>query len=164
VSSLEARRNVVAAHTAGIAMRDRPRIAFLEWLLPPFNGGHWNPEIVEIAGGIDVLGAAGRASGTLSWEQIVASRPDVLFIACCGFDIARALTDVGELSHTDAWHSLRAATRERVFVADGNAYFSSPGPRLIDGLEIMAHALHPLIHPRGPGLAHIVQSDVLTRP
>ena len=153
VNDLRARCDAVARRSAAVVERDRPRVAFLEWLMPPFNGGHWNPELVELAGGIDVLGAPGQASSTLGWEDVVASRPDVLFIACCGFGIDRALEDVREIGNTRAWRQLPAVRNGRVYVADGNAYFSCPGPRLVDGLEIMAHALHPDIHPRRPGAA-----------
>ncbi|MGI9271920.1 MAG: cobalamin-binding protein [Woeseiaceae bacterium] len=156
VSDLRMRRDVVAKRSATVSRADRPRVAFLEWLLPPFNGGHWNPELVELAGGIDVLGASGRASSTLDWGTIVEQEPDVLFIACCGFRTERALEDVREVSSTDAWRQLPAVQSGRVYIADGNAYFSCPGPRLIDGLEIMAHALHPDVHPPLHGLAQIV--------
>jgi iron complex transport system substrate-binding protein len=127
----------------------------LEWLFPPFNGGHWNPELVNLAGGVDLLGAPGQASSTQSWETIVAAKPDVLFIACCGFRIDRALEDVTKMSATAEWQQLPAVKNGRVYVAYGNAYFSCPGPRLIDGLEIMAHAFHPNIHPPVHGLARL---------
>ena len=122
-------------------------MAFLEWLYPPFNAGHWNPELIELAGGIDLLGAPGKPSSTLNWETVVNSEPDVLFVACCGFDTERALEDVHRISDSDAWRQLPAVRNGRVYVADGRAYFSCPSPRLIDGLDILAHALHPTIHP-----------------
>ncbi len=145
VADLGARRDVVAARTASVPLSSRPRVAFLEWLYPPFNGGHWNPELVELAGGIDLLGAPGKPSSTQDWETVVGTEPDALFVACCGFDIERALEDVQKISQTDAWRQLPAVRNGRVYVADG-AYYSCPGPRLIDGLETMAHALHPTIH------------------
>jgi ABC-type Fe3+-citrate transport system substrate-binding protein len=86
---------------------------------------------------------------------IVNAKPDVLFVACCGFRTERALEDVREISNTNAWQQLPAVRNGRVYAADGNAYFSCPGPRLIDGLEIMAHALHPDVHPPLHGLAQI---------
>jgi iron complex transport system substrate-binding protein len=153
VANLRARCDAVAGRSAAISARDRPRVAFLEWLMPPFSGGHWNPELVELAGGIDVLGAPGQASSTLSWEDVAAAKPDVLFIACCGFRADRALEDVRKIGNTRAWRQLPAVKNGRFYVADGNAYFSCPGPRLVDGLEIMAHALHPDRHPRTPGAA-----------
>jgi iron complex transport system substrate-binding protein len=156
-TDLRRRRDAVAARTAGISQEERPRVAFLEWLYPPFNGGHWNPELVELAGGIDLLGVPGKPSSTQNWAAIVDARPDVLFIACCGFRLERALEDVQKISCSDAWQKLPAVRNGRVYVTDGNAYFSSPGPRLIDGLEIMAHALHPDIHARpSTGACHNV--------
>jgi len=148
VADLRARTVDVAARTATIPESARPRVAFLEWLYPPFNGGHWNPELVELAGGIDLLGAPGKPSSTQEWETVVDAKPEVLFIACCGFRIERALEDIHKISQTDAWQKLPAVKNGRVYVTDGNAYFSSPGPRLIDGLEVMAHAFYPEIHPK----------------
>ncbi len=157
VADLRVRQDRIAVRTASVPMSERPRVAFLEWLYPPFNGGHWNPEMVELAGGIDLLGAPGKPSSTLKWETIVNAEPDVLFIACCGFRIERALEDVQKVSRSDAWQQLPAVNNGRVYVTDGNAYFSCPGPRLIDGLEIMAHALHPQLHTELPvGACHIV--------
>ena len=156
VADLCRRRDLVATRSASIPTSELPRVAFLEWLFPPFNGGHWNPELVELAGGVDLLGAPGQASTTQSWEAIVAAQPDVLFIACCGFRVDRALEDVAKMSVSAAWQQLPAVQSGRVYVADGNAYFSCPGPRLIDGLEIMAHAFHPNIHPPVHGLAKLI--------
>lgn len=142
------RRKRVATRTQSIPEAQRPRVAFLEWLYPPFNGGHWNPELVELAGGIDLLGSPGQPSSTQNWAEIVAAAPDVLLIACCGFRIERALEDIDRISQTDEWQALPAVRNGRVYVMDGNAYFSCPGPRLLDGLEIVAHALHPDVHPK----------------
>ena len=147
VAGLRIRRDSIAARTATVPMSERPRVAFLEWLYPPFNGGHWNSELVELAGGIDLLGAPGQPSSTLKWETVVNAQPDVVFIACCGFRIERALEDVQRISQTDAWRQLPAVKNGRVYIADGNDYFTCPSPRLIDGLEMMAHALHPELHP-----------------
>ena len=155
VADLRRRRDLIATRSASIPASELPRVAFLEWLFPPFNGGHWNPKLVQLAGGIDLLGAPGQASTTQSWETIVAAKPDVLFIACCGFRIDRALEDVAKMSASAEWQQLPAVKNSRVYVADGNAFFSCPGPRLIDGLEIMAHALHPNIHPPVHGLAQL---------
>ena len=148
LQDLIVRRKAVEDRSGSIPREERPRVAFLEWLYPPFNGGHWNPELVELAGGINVLGNPGKASTTLDWQTVIETNPDVLFIACCGFRVERALEDVAKISQTDAWRALPAVQNGRVYVTDGNAYFSCPGPRLIDGLEIMAHALHPNVHPK----------------
>lgn len=147
LADLITRRDAVAGLTATISNEDRPRVAFLEWLYPPFNGGHWNPELVELAGGIDLLGSPGKPSTTQCWKEIVQQQPEVLFLACCGFRIDRALQDIARISKTVEWQQIPAVKNRRVYVTDGNDYFSCPGPRLIDSLEIMAHALHPDIHP-----------------
>lgn len=144
---LRTRRSMIAERTASIAQDERPKVAFLEWLMPPFNGGHWNPEMVALAGGIDLLGAPGQPSYSMTWDHVVASEPDVLFIACCGFSKDRTLDDIRKLAESESWNCIPAVANGKVFVADGNAHFSRPGPRLMDGLEIMAHALHPDVHP-----------------
>ncbi len=147
VDDLNIRRAAVAARTAQIIQVEKPKVAFLEWLMPPFNGGHWNPELVELAGGIDLLGAPGEPSYSLNWEKVAAAEPDILFVACCGFDKERAIEDLQQVLTQDICQAIPAVQSGKVYVADGNAYFSRPGPRLIDGLEMMAHAFHPTIHP-----------------
>ena len=142
VDRLKARIKRIESVTASISPEKRPRVAFLEWLLPPFVGGHWNPELVSLAGGIDVLGVAGKPSRSLTWEDVRAAEPDVLFIACCGFSVERATTDIELLVDNDSWTSIAAVEQQRVHVADGDL-FSCPGPRLADGLELLARTLHP---------------------
>lgn len=147
VSDLRRRIDAVAARSERVA--DRPRVVLLEWLDPPFSCGHWSPELVRLAGGDEVIGRAGRPSRTVTWEEVVAARPDVLAVACCGFSLERTLVDVPGLTGRPGWADLPAVRAGRVYVTDGNAYFSRPGPRLVDSLEILAHApdVHPL--PRG---------------
>lgn len=147
LASLQHRLDAVAERTATIPENERPRVGFLEWLMPPFNGGHWNPELVARAGGIDLFGAAGKASSTMAWDAIETAAPEVLFVACCGFPVERTLSDLREVALLPQWQRLPAVRNGRVYVANGNAYFSSPSPRLVDGLEIMAHALFPDVHP-----------------
>lgn len=151
VEALQARVRAVEART--VPLTARPRVAFLEWIDPLFGGGHWNPALIESAGGVDVLGQAGQPSRTLRWEDVVRARPEVVFIACCGFDAERAMQDVPILEKLPGWGSLPAVRAGQVFVSDGNAYFSRPGPRLVDSLELLAHTLHPRVHPLPPGLA-----------
>ena len=144
------RINAVRARTQHVAQGDRPRVAFIEWLDPPFNGGHWMPELIEIAGGIDVLGNPGKPSTTLTWQAVAESRPDLIFISCCGFPIDRTLSDLQPIMETDLWRDLTRQAARGVFLSDGNAYFARPGPRLVESLEIMAHACHPTVHPAAP--------------
>ncbi|MEM9387321.1 MAG: ABC transporter substrate-binding protein [Pseudomonadota bacterium] len=148
VSSLRSRKEAVVRRTKGIPEVERPRVAFLEWLLPPFSAGHWMPELLRAAGAVDVLGRVGEPSATVTWEAVAGAEADVLFVACCGFDIERTREDVDRVRDLSAWRGLPAVEQGRVYLADGGAYFSSPGPRLIDGLELLAHALHPRVHPQ----------------
>jgi len=115
-----------------------PRVAAVEWLDPVYVAGHWTPQLIELAGGEDVLGLPGEPSQTLSWEALAATRPEVVVVMPCGYDAPRAhneaITYERELAALDA---------QRIVAVDASAYFSRPGPRLIDGLELLAHILHP---------------------
>ncbi|MCH9048660.1 MAG: cobalamin-binding protein [Proteobacteria bacterium] len=123
-----------------------PKVAFLEWIDPPFNAGHWTPELIEMAGGIDCLGNKHQPSQTTLWERIIEVQPDVMFVACCGFSMERAIQDLPILQANEGWEDLPCVKRNRVYFSDGNAYFNRPGPRLVDSLEIIANALHPDVH------------------
>ena len=124
----------------------------LEWIDPPFTAGHWSPGIVRLAGGREVVGREGEKSRSIPWEEIVAADPEVLVIACCGFDISRTRQDLPILLAQPGFRTLACVRDERVYLFDGNASFSRPGPRLIESLEILAHALHPGLHPLPAGL------------
>jgi iron complex transport system substrate-binding protein len=155
LSGLRARVAAVAERTSRLATR--PRVALLEWLDPPFCGGHWNPELVRLAGGIEGLGCEGRPSRTLRWQEILTWQPEVIFIACCGFGVERTLRDLPATRRLPGWPELPAVKSGRVYLADGSHYFSRPGPRIVDSLEILAHALHPEAHPLPPGLPPAVR-------
>jgi iron complex transport system substrate-binding protein len=126
----------------------RPSVAALEWLDPPFAAGHWMPQLIEYAGGTDVLGLAGEASERVAWEAVAAAEPEIVIVMPCGYDAARALLEAR--AHADRLAELRAS---RVVAVDAAAYFSRPGPRLVDGLELLAHILHPRQVPTAPGEA-----------
>jgi iron complex transport system substrate-binding protein len=145
ISELQRRIDAVTVRSEQVA--DRPRVVLLEWLDPPFSCGHWSPELVRLAGGDEVIGQAGQPSRTLTWEEVVAARPEVLVVACCGFSLERTLADLPGLMVRPGWTDIPAVRAGRVYFTDGNAYFSRPGPRLVDSLEILAHALHPDVHP-----------------
>jgi iron complex transport system substrate-binding protein len=117
---------------------DRPRVVALEWLDPPFVGGHWVPQMIELAGGDDVLGFAGERSRTASWDEIEAARPDVVVVMPCGYHAERSAEEARD--NADRIAALGAG---RVVAVDAASYFSRPGPRLVDGLELLAHVLHP---------------------
>jgi iron complex transport system substrate-binding protein len=144
VSNLTGRIAAVGDATARMARR--PRVAFLEWLDPIFGGGHWNPELVRLAGGVDPLGREGRAAVTMSWDDVVAMRPELLFVACCGYDVERTLDDLAPFAERDGWEGLPAVQTGRIHVADGTRFFSRPGPGLVDSLEMLAHAIAPDAH------------------
>ena len=106
-------------------------------------GGHWVPEMVEMAGGENCFGDKETGSFQLDWEDVIASRPEVIIFMPCGFEVKRALEDVPILSGKEGWESMPAVQNNRVYAIDASAYTSRSGPRLVDGLEIMAEMLHP---------------------
>jgi iron complex transport system substrate-binding protein len=123
----------------------RPRVAALEWLDPPFAAGHWTPQLIDYAGGQDVLGFAGEKSEERTWQEVAASQPDIVIVMPCGFD--------AEIAHREAeMHrdELAAVGAGEVVAVDAAAYFSRPGPRIIDGLELLAHVIHPELVPEAP--------------
>jgi iron complex transport system substrate-binding protein len=128
--------------------RRRPRVAAVEWLDPVFVAGHWTPQLIELAGGEDVLGMPGEPSQQISWEELAASEPRVVVAMPCGYDAPRAHAEA--VAHADRLTALGA---ERVVAVDASAYFSRPGPRLVEGLELLAHILHPQAVPQAPGEA-----------
>ncbi|MCH8744708.1 MAG: ABC transporter substrate-binding protein [Chloroflexi bacterium] len=121
----------------------KPKVLHTEWVDPLMCGGHWVPEMVEMAGGVNCFGDKETGSFKLDWEEVVASQPEVIIFMPCGFDVKRALEDVPTLSAKEGWASLPAVQNNRVYIIDAGAYTSRSGPRLVDGLEIMAEMLHP---------------------
>ena len=115
----------------------------MEWAEPIFNSGHWNPELIELAHGTSVLSATGEYSVRIPWEELRAADPEVLVIACCGNNVERTKEDLPILEALAGWHHLNAVRNGRVFIADGSAYFSRPGPRIVDTLEMLASMIHP---------------------
>ena len=133
-----------------IVDRPRPRVLALEWLDPPFAGGHWVPEMIALAGGIDAIARPGDHSVRLTWDQIAAADPDVIVVMPCGFDEAGARDQIATITDRPEWRSLRAVREGRVFPVDANGCFSRPGPRLVDGIERLAAILHGENLPAGP--------------
>lgn len=124
------------------AGRERLRVACIEWIEPLMAGGNWTPELIDMAGGVNLFGEPGKHSGYFMWEELEQSDPDVIVISPCGFDIERTRQEMHWLTDRPAWHGLRAVRRGRVYLADGNLYFNRPGPRLVETLEILAEILH----------------------
>src|SRR5262245_2920787 len=124
-------------------LADRPTVACIEWIDPLMAAGNWMPEMVDMAGGVNLFGEAGKHSPWMTWEQLVAANPDVITLMPCGFDIERTRQEMGPLTQRPEWPRLKAVQHDRVFVCDGNQYFNRPGPRLVESLEILAEMLHP---------------------
>jgi iron complex transport system substrate-binding protein len=126
----------------------KPSVFCLEWLDPIYCSGHWMPELVKYAGGVEVLGRLGEPSNVVPWNQVVASDPEVIFVTVCGYKVGRTLSEISILTERrGGWNDLRAVRNGRVYVLDSPSYYSRSGPRLVDGLEIMASLLHPDLFP-----------------
>lgn len=134
------RLEVVRQRTAAL---DRPRVFCMEWTNPIYCSGHWVPEMVEIAGGSDPLGRKGTDSVRIPWTEIVAHAPEILIVMPCGYSLGDAVKRASHLFGLAGWHELPAVRSARVFAVDANAYFARPGPRLVDGVELLAHLFHP---------------------
>ncbi len=137
----------IAAKTTGAGYR--PRVLCLEWLDPYYVGGHWIPEMVSHAGGEDVFGRLREPSFRVTAEEIADSRVDVIVVMPCGYNSGRAAEECNAARFPDNWNQLPAVREGRVFAVDANAYFSRPGPRLADGVALLAHLLHPKLLPAG---------------
>jgi iron complex transport system substrate-binding protein len=141
IASLKERIGTIAQRAAQPS--SRPSVATIEWIDPLMSGGNWMPELVEIAGGRNLFGQAGSHSPWISFEQLAAADPDLIFVSPCGFGIDRSLQELATLTRNPEWPNLSAVRNGRVIVADGNHYFNRPGPRLVESLEILAETLHP---------------------
>jgi iron complex transport system substrate-binding protein len=156
------RRDAGVALIAGTAARvdriklavrtqPRPRVAAIEWLDPVFVAGHWTPQLIELAGGEDALGRPGEPSRVVTWDELAAARPEVLVMMPCGYDEQRAHAEA-----TAYARELAGVGARRIVAVNASAYFSRPGPRLIDGLELLAHILHPACAPAVPPNARAI--------
>jgi iron complex transport system substrate-binding protein len=135
----------LAAVRAAVQGAPRPRAIALEWLDPPFVGGHWIPRMIEIAGGVDVAGPAGAKSPEVEWEALAALAPDLIVVMPCGWYVEESRAQA--LEH---WERIESLGAKRVFAVDAASTYSRPGPRLVDGVELLAHLLHPdLVDPPG---------------
>ena len=122
----------------------KPRVLGLEWLEPPFIGGHWVPEMIQIAGGTPALGDQEAPSMEITWEQALTSSPEIIVLMVCGFDLERTVEEFNLLSESEFWKKYDGD----IYAVDGSAYFSRPGPRIIDGIEILSEIIHPNIFQR----------------
>jgi iron complex transport system substrate-binding protein len=147
VGSLEKRIAIVRERT-----RDAPRrrVFCMEWVDPPYCGGHWMKELVEIAGGADDLANLHRPSYRIEWKRVLEFAPEVIALTCCGFGLARCEEEGEILATFEGFSELPAVRTGRVFATDGSQYFSRPGPRIVESLEILAHLIHPELFPASP--------------
>ncbi len=120
-----------------------PSVLHVEWAEPVMCGGHWVPEMTELAGGVNSFGDKDTGTLKLDWDEVVASQPEVIIMMPCGFDVKRILEDMPLMTAKEGWASLPAVKNNRVYVVDAGAYTSRSGPRLVTGLEIMAEMIHP---------------------
>jgi len=141
IASLSARVEIVQRRLEHIS--HRPRCFLMEWVDPPFCSGHWGPELVQIAGGRDSLGRRHRPSAQVDWREVVETRPEIMVLALCGYDIDGARRDYELLRSFPDFDSLPAAHDGEIYLVNASAYFARPGPRIVDSLEILAGILHP---------------------
>lgn len=141
VRQLKNRVEQIARLTRGLSRP--PSVACIEWLDPLMAAGNWVPELVELAGGLNLFGEAGKHSPWLNWDAVREHDPEVVVILPCGFDVSRTWREMPGLANRPDWERLRAVRSGRVFIADGSQYFNRPGPRLVESLEILAELLHP---------------------
>ncbi|HIC04942.1 MAG TPA: cobalamin-binding protein [Nitrospirales bacterium] len=137
------RKRVDAVANKRSVLQSPPRVFCMEWLTPPFTSGHWMPELVELVGGVDGLAPKGKPSMRIAWEQIVEYAPEVLILNPCGFDLRGTVNQAHLLTAHPGWSDLPAVQTGRVYAVDANSYFARPGPRVVDGLELLASLIQP---------------------
>jgi iron complex transport system substrate-binding protein len=141
--------------TATSNLPQRPRVFCMEWLDPVYCSGHWMPEMVEIAGGVDALARKGTDSVRIPWDDVLEWAPEVLIITPCGFNLEKVIAQADQLVSYTGWSNLPAVREGRVYAVDANSYFARPGPRVVDGTELLAHLIHPeVISWTGPSDAY----------
>ena len=152
------RISVVRERTRNVS--SRPRVFFMEWLQPPWVGGHWIPQMVDYAGGTDRLGRLGQPSHKIAWEQVVDYRPEVIVLSPCGFDVNAVMNERHVLGSYSEWEKIPAFKSSRIYAVNASAYFSRPGPRIVDGLEILARIIHPELFPLDSGSEDVRKVDL----
>jgi iron complex transport system substrate-binding protein len=143
IAGLQERVEIVKA--IGDRAKHRPRTVCIEWIEPLMSAGNWIPELVEIAGGVNLFGIAGKHSPWLQWEELLTSNPEVIIFMPCGFDLDKTAMEVHRVWSNPLWQKLSAVCHNQVYLTDGNSYFNRPGPRLVESLEILQEILHPVL-------------------
>lgn len=136
-------RERIARVGSALGGASRPRVLCLEWMDPPWIAGHWMPEVVELAGGTDVLGRSGEPSFRATWDEIADAQPEVSIVMPCGFGVDRTMDEISVLDTIPQLRRTPAFRANRVYVVDGSSYYNRAGPRIVDGIELMASILHP---------------------
>ena len=153
IATGRARLEKTAAATRDLS--HRPRVFCMEWLDPVYCSGHWVPEMVKLAGGVDALARVGEDSVRIPWDDVVRWAPEVLIITPCGFNLEKVIEQTQQLPSFPGWSDLPAVREGRVYAVDANSYFARPGPRVVDGTELLAHLIHPELFPwDGPASAY----------
>ncbi len=160
VGALQRRIDTVRQKTKNLSYR--PRVFCMEWVSPPYCGGHWMKELVDIAGGRDDLSNLHRPSYRIEWSRVLDFSPEIIVLTCCGFGLHRCEQEVEVLAEFEGVHELPAGKAGHIFATDGSAYFSRPGPRIVDSLEILAHLIHPELFP-APSIAGVFSALDLPR-
>ena len=158
VAALQDRLLVLGAKTSHCGRR--PRIACVEWIDPLMVAGNWVPELVDLAGGVNLFGKAGEHSPPLPWKNFATEDPDVIVAMPCGFDLARTRAEIDMAISRPEWVTLRAVRERQVYVTDGNQFFNRPGPRLVESVQILGEILHPDLFPgflEGRGWQRVLQ-------
>jgi iron complex transport system substrate-binding protein len=140
IMKLEARIQAIRRKTQDAS---RPRVFCMEWVDPPYCGGHWMHELVDIAGGVDALSNKHRPSYRIEWDAILDFAPEVIVLTCCGYSLSRCIEEAALLHQVEGFLALPAVRNGRVYATNGSAFFARPGPRIVDSLEILAHLIHP---------------------
>jgi iron complex transport system substrate-binding protein len=144
------RQRIAAIEEKTKRLTSRPRVFCMEWVNPPYYGGHWMKTLVQIAGGVDELAKAGRPSTRIEWERVLEFSPEIMVLTCCGYKLPRVIQEAETLASFPGFHELPAAKSNRIFATNGSDYFSRPGPRIVDSLEILVHLVHPELFPAPP--------------
>src|SRR6266704_3565857 len=150
-SQLMTRIDAVKSKTRDL--RSRPRVFFMEWLQPPWAGGHWIPQMVDYAGGFEGLGRLGKQSHRIEWSEVLEYQPEIIVLSPCGFDLNGVIGELHELESYHGWDKIPAYKSHSIYAVNASAYFSRPGPRIVNGLELLAHIIHPKVFPE-TALAH----------
>ena len=160
-ANLRRRIDAIAQKTRTLALR--PKVFCMEWVNPPYCSGHWMKELVEIAGGRDDLANLHRPSYRIEWRKVLDFAPEIVVLTCCGFDLERNLKEAQILAGFDDALALPAFRSARVYATDGSSYFSRPGPRIVESLQILAHCIHPELFPPPPLEAAFARVDLLKK-